>query len=144
LEAYAGAYGIVRIACDAARARGKGWGKRGARPLTALTARDVLDAARRGHPAGREAARVVGEHLGVAVASLLNLLNPSVVVIGGGVGGGFDVLAPHVRRSIARHAFAHTAKAARIERSRLGNDAAVVGSAMLARELGTRPARKTR
>jgi glucokinase len=143
LEAYAGAYGIVRIARDALRSRGKARGKRGA-PVRMATARDVLDAARRGHPAGRETARVVGEHLGIAVASLLNLLNPSVVVIGGGVGGGFDVLAPHVRRAVARCAFAHTAKAARIERSRLGNDAALVGAAMLARGLGTRPARKTR
>jgi predicted NBD/HSP70 family sugar kinase len=72
------------------------------------------------------------------------LLNPSVVVIGGGVGGSFDVLAPHVRRSVTRFAFADTAKAARIEPSRLGNDAAVVGAAMLARRYGTRPARKTR
>lgn len=144
LEAYAGAYGIVRSAREAARgARGKVRLKRHPRART-LTARDVLDAARRGDPVGREAARVAGEHLGIAIASLLNLLNPSVVVIGGGVGGSFDVLAPYVRRSVTRFAFADTAKAARIERSRLGNDAAVVGVAMLARRHGTRPARKTR
>jgi len=142
LEAYASAYGIVRIAHEASRAQ-KPRGKRGSSAPT-LTARDVLDSARRGNPVGRHAARVAGEHLGIAVASLLNLLNPSVVVIGGGVGGGFDVLAPHVRRSVARYAFADTAKAARIEASRLGNDAAVVGAAMLARGLGNRPARKTR
>ena len=86
---------------------------------------------------------MVGEHLGLAIASLLNVLNPSMVVIGGGVAGGFDVLSPHVRRSIARYAFADTARAARIEPSRLGNDAALVGAAMLARML-SRPAGKTR
>jgi glucokinase len=144
LEAYASAYGIVRAAREASRSRGsKSRGKRGSTVRTP-SARDVLDAARRGDPVGREAARVAGEHLGIAVASLLNLLNPSVVVIGGGVGGGFDILAPHVRRSVARYAFADTAKAARIEPSRLGNDAAVVGAAMLARGPSKRPARKTR
>ncbi|MCI0450767.1 MAG: ROK family protein, partial [Candidatus Latescibacteria bacterium] len=70
-------------------------------------------------------------------------LNPSIVVIGGGVAGGFDVLEAHARRTVARYAFANAVRAARIERSRLGNDAALVGAAMLAR-LENRPARKTR
>jgi len=141
LEAYAGSYGIVRAARDAAEARG--WKRAHKLSGKAVTARDVLDAARRGDSVGRAAAREAGEHLGIAVASILNVLNPSAVVIGGGVAGSFDVLAPHVRRMIARHAFADTARAARIERSRLGNDAALVGAAMLARS-STRPVRKSR
>ena len=141
LEAYAGSYGIVRAAHEAAVARG--WKRAHRLSGRGVSARDVLEAARRGDPVGRAAARVVGEHLGLAVASILNVLNPSAVVIGGGVAGSFDVLAPHVRRMVARFAFADTRRAARIEISRLGNDAAVVGAAMLAR-LNTRPARKTR
>ncbi|HXV13902.1 MAG TPA: ROK family protein, partial [Candidatus Krumholzibacteria bacterium] len=144
LEAYAGAYGILRAARAAAKSRGRSRSPL-ARRLAGrgVTARDVMDAARRGDGVGREAARVAGEHLGLAIASMLNVLNPSVVVIGGGVAGGFDVLEPHARRTVARFAFPDAVRAARIERSRLGNDAAVVGAAMLAR-LGTRPARKTR
>ena len=145
LEAYAGSYGIVRAARNAAKSSAKSRRAPLARRLggRSVTARDVLDAARRGDAIGREAARIAGEHLGLAIAAMLNVLNPSVVVIGGGVAGGFDVLAPHVRRAVARFAFADTARAARIEPSRLGNDAAVVGVAMLAR-LNTRPAGKTR
>lgn len=141
LEAYAGSYGIVRAAREAAVARG--WKRAHRLSGRAVTARDVLDAARRGDAVGRAAAREAGEHLGIAVASILNLLNPSAVVIGGGVAGGFDVLAPHVRRAIARYALADTVRAARIEQSHLGNDAAVIGAAMLA-HIHTRPARKTR
>jgi glucokinase len=141
LEAYAGAYGIVRAAREAAQARGK---RSGRWARASFNARDVLDAARRGDAIGRAAARVAGEHLGLAIASLLNVLNPSVVVIGGGVGGGFDVLSPHVRRMIASFAFADAARAARIETSRLGNDAALVGAAMLARAHATRPKKTTR
>ncbi len=145
LEVYAGSYGIVRAAREAAKASAKARRAPLARRLggRSVSARDVLDAARRGDVVGRAAARVAGEHLGLAIASMLNVLNPSAVVIGGGVAGGFDVLAPHVRRAVARFAFADTARAARIEPSRLGNDAAVVGAAMLAR-FNTRPARKTR
>jgi glucokinase len=141
LEAYAGAYGIVRAAREAAAARGASTARRWRD--RSLSARDVIESARRRDPVGQAAARVVGEHLGLAIASLLNVLNPSMVVIGGGVSAGFDVLKPHVRRTIARYAFADTARAARIESSRLGNDAALVGSAMLARNL-SRPVRKSR
>ena len=125
LEAFAGAYGIVRTARKL---------RRGSR--TALTAWRVFEAARGGHGWARETVRITGEHLGYAVAILLNTLNPSAVVIGGGVAGGFDALEPHMRRAVARHAFRETIAAARIEPSRLGNDAGVVGAAMLARDAG--------
>jgi len=136
LEAYAGSYAIVRSARSLLGQRSRG-------PLASgpLTARRVLDAARTGDPVAREAARIAGEHLGVAIAIVLNVLNPSAVVIGGGLAGGYDVLEPHVRRTARRHAFRETLAAGRIERSRLGNDAAVVGAAMLARECITREGR---
>jgi predicted NBD/HSP70 family sugar kinase len=114
-------------------------GKRGW-PGGRLDARAVFEAARRGDPSAREAVRVTGEHLGTAIASLLNLLNPSMVVIGGGIAASFAALSPHVRRTVERGAFAVTVRAARIEPSRLGNDAAVVGAAMLVH--GARPRRR--
>jgi glucokinase len=132
LEAYAGSYGIVAAARRAARRTGAG--------RSPSTARAVLDGARARNPVCRAAVREAGEHLGIAVATVLDLLNPSVVVVAGGIAGAFDLLEPHVRRAVERHAFARTARAATIERSRLGNDAAVVGAAMLARALTT-PAR---
>ena len=141
VEAYAGSYGIVNAAQAAARARG--WKRAHRLSGRGVSARDVLDAARRGDSVGRAAAHAAGEHLGIAIASILNLLNPSVVVVGGGIAGGFDVLQPHVSRAVARYAFDETRRAARIEPSRLGNDAALVGAAMLARPQ-TRPDRTSR
>jgi glucokinase len=126
LESYAGSYGIVAAARRAGRARA------GTR-RTPRTARAVLDAARAGDAVCRRAVREAGEHLGIAIASILDMLNPSVVVVAGGIAGSFDLLEPHVRRAVLAHAFAQTAADASIERSRLGNDAAVVGAAMLAR-----------
>jgi glucokinase len=133
LEAYAGAYGIVRIANELRR------GRRGEK----LSAFGVFESARAGESWARETLRVAGEHLGLAIAILLNTLNPAVVVIGGGVSGGFKALEPHIRRSATRHAFRETMRAARIERARLGNDAGMVGAAMLVRDtITTRHARR--
>jgi glucokinase len=129
LEAFAGAYGIVRTARSLLRSRRRSRLPSGAR----LDARAVFEAARRGDPVARETVRLTGERLGTAVASLLNVLNPSIVVLGGGIAASFDALAPHVRREAARSAFADVTAAVAIEPSRLGNDAAVVGAAMLVR-----------
>ncbi len=131
LEAYAGAYGVVRLARAALRRRRRRWSGPGR-----LTARAVMEAARGGDAAAREAAREVGESLGIAIASVVNALNPSVVTVGGGIAGAFDVLEPHIRREVRRRAFRESAAGVTIERFRLGNDAALVGAAMLSRRRG--------
>jgi glucokinase len=139
LEAYAGSYGMVRIATELRRAARARRADRSEKP----TAFRIFEQARAGSAWARETVRIAGEQLGVAVAILLNTLNPAVVVVGGGVAGGFDALEPHVRRSMSRHAFRETISAARIERARLGNDAGMVGAAMLVRDtISTRHARR--
>jgi glucokinase len=82
----------------------------------------------------------MGECLGVAIASLVNVFNPEAVVIGGGVSGSFDLIAPHIERVVARRAFDESAALARIEASSLGNDATAVGAAMFAWD--SEPSRK--
>jgi glucokinase len=125
LEAFVGSYAIKRTA-HRLRPRTHG-GPR-------LTAWRIFLAARQGEPWARETVRIAGEHLGIGIAILLNTLNPGLVLIGGGVANGFDQLAPHMRRTLRRYAFAEAIGAARIELARLGNDAGIVGSAMLARD----------
>jgi glucokinase len=99
-----------------------------------LTPRLIFEAARRRDPAARAVVKGAGEHLGVGIASLINLFNPEAVVLGGGVAESFDLLRPHVERIVSRRAFAESARMARIMPSDLGNDATAVGAAMLARD----------
>jgi glucokinase len=128
LEAYAGSYGIVRTATELRGRRGE-----------TLTAFRVFEAARSGESWARETVRITGEYLGLAIGILLNTLNPSVVVMGGGVSASLDALEPHIKRSVKQHAFKQMIAEARIERARLGNDAGVVGAAMLVRDaIGSR------
>jgi len=134
-EAYVGSYGMVRTAREMLSRRSgrylarwvKGEGRR-------LTPELVAEAARSGDAVARAVMTHAGEHLGVLVASLVQVFNPEVVVLGGGVSASFDLLLPHVRRTLARQVFSASARGVRIERSLLGNDATAVGAAMLARD----------
>ncbi len=63
------------------------------------------------------------------MANLVNLFNPEVIVIGGGLSNlGEDLLAP-VRRGIALHAFPAAAAQVRVTLPQLGDDVGIVGAA---------------
>lgn len=135
LEAYAGKYAVVRRARELLDERGSRYLARWVRQEgRTLTPRLIMEAARRGDAVGKRVTREMGEYLGIAIASLVNLFNPEVVVIGGGVSGSFDLISPHVERMVARRAFPESVSMVRIERSQLGNDATAVGAAMFARD----------
>lgn len=73
----------------------------------------------------RNAARMLGE----VVASAVNLLNPAVVVLGGDVAETFQPMVSGVREVIHRRSTALATRNLRIERSRLGPGAGIVGCA---------------
>jgi glucokinase len=135
LEAYVGSYGLIRDAREQMRTRNsrvlKRWVESEKRRLTPEL---IFAAAIRRDAAASAVVRAAGEYLGVGIASLINIFNPEAVVLGGGVAGSFDVLRPHVERTVRRRAFAESAKRAEIVKSELGNDAAVLGAAMLAKD----------
>ncbi|MDD4910472.1 MAG: ROK family protein [Candidatus Omnitrophica bacterium] len=78
--------------------------------------------------------RGIGEYLGVALSSAVNLLNPDTIVIGGGVAEAGEVLFKQVRRIIAERAMPDSAKAVRVVRAELGSDAGLKGAALLVKD----------
>jgi len=76
----------------------------------------------------------VAEHLGIALAGVVNLLNPDCIVIGGGVAGAGSILFDKVRETITKRAMSVQAKHVKLFKARLGNDAGVIGAAMLVKE----------
>lgn len=102
----------------------------------ALSSREVAEAAERGDGLAREAFRRAGRSLGLVVAGLLNLLNPEVVVIGGGVARAgrwlFDPLLEAVRQATLTQPW----QVARIVPAALGDHAGLVGAAYLAMKGG--------
>jgi glucokinase len=97
-----------------------------------LTAETVAAAARRGDPTARRVLEEVGTNLGLGVASIISLLNPELVVLGGGLAGaGEFVLAP-LRRAVRQWGQPLASCQVRIVRSRLGEDAGILGAARYA------------
>ncbi|OPY76167.1 MAG: Glucokinase [Syntrophorhabdus sp. PtaU1.Bin058] len=71
------------------------------------------------------------EYLGAGIASLVNLLNPEVVLFGGGVVYGTKYLVDDARKVMEKRAMKPSLKGLLIEKGRLGEDAAIIGAAFI-------------
>ncbi|WP_037707873.1 ROK family protein [Streptomyces griseus] len=130
VEAYVSLRGIAgtwrELAPDDARAGG---------PDDAATVAALARAADAGEPAAVAAVERTGHHLGAAVAQLVNLLNPQVVVVGNQV---VDLLGerllPVAYEAVGRHALALPRRAATLRRSAVPHDPVTRGAATFALE----------
>ncbi|MFC0522615.1 ROK family glucokinase [Pontibacillus salicampi] len=98
-----------------------------------ITARDVFQAASEEDQVAQDVLAYVIDHLGRAVANLAIALNPSKIVIGGGVSKAGDQLLLPLRAAFDRYALTRTSQAVEFEIASLGNDAGVIGAAYLAK-----------
>lgn len=131
-EAYVSATAILRDA-RAALARGEGTSLRelfGTRP-EALSTKDVCDAARAGDPVARGILERAGRYLGVGLASLVNLLNPDLITLAGGLAAAGDLLLQPALAELERRAFAVLLCRTRVELSALADTAGMLGAAGL-------------
>jgi predicted NBD/HSP70 family sugar kinase len=92
---------------------------------------DIVRAARAGDAGARRIVADVGAHLGVAVASLMNVLNPAVVVLGGEITGVGELLLDPVRAAVRDRSLATTFEGTSIITSNLGDKAIAVGGATM-------------
>ena len=132
LEAYAGAKNIV------ARTQEKMETGRST-VLTAattedvsLTPRKIAEAAQVGDRLAIEVFAETGRYIGIALTSIAHILNPQIAVIGGGIAeAGDQLLFEPIRAELSKRAMDIPARM-KIVKARLGNDAGIVGAAMLA------------
>jgi len=130
LEAYASGPAIARRAIEAIEA-GAESGIPGlvGNDLALITAQTVFEAAARSDPLADELVRDTARYLGVGIANLLNILNPEVVVVCGGVTRAWDHLYAPLRREVNHRAFRPAVEACRIVPGALSGRAGVVGAA---------------
>lgn len=83
----------------------------------------------------------LGEWLGIGLASLVNIFNPDVVVIGGGVLGAGDLILEPARRVMARRALALPAEHVAVRAAHFGAESGMLGAAVFAREQARRRVR---
>ena len=96
-----------------------------------LTPLLVAQAAKRGDRFSKEVWNETGEHLGTALAGLVNILNPQKIILGGGIAQNGNVLFRPVIRTIRKKAFPIAARSVKVIPAKLGVDAGLVGAAAL-------------
>lgn len=108
----------------------------------AVTSHHVAAAAAQGDPLAAQLVEETAEYLALAVTSLVNLLNPTLVVFGGGVAEAGELLLHPVRQRVRQWALPPAGEAVTIAQAGLGYDAGVLGAAALALEhIGALPDR---
>lgn len=103
-----------------------------------ITGALITELAHDGDPAAIDALALIGRNLGVGIASFLNVFNPDVVVVGGGVVAAGELLLEPARTEAARRALPTMRDHARIVQARFGSDAGMVGAAALAWDVAQR------
>src|SRR5208283_1466495 len=104
-------------------------------PSESITAFEVAEAARRGDVLSIEVFLEAGRLLGYAVANLVSLFDPEIVVIGGGLARASDLFLDVLRKGIRERAQPISRKQVRVVASRLGGNANLLGVARLAWEI---------
>lgn len=99
--------------------------------LDRVIATTVIDAAAAGDRLARETLAEAGRYLGLAIGSMINLLNPAMVVIGGGTSRAGEMLIGPLREAALGRALPRLRERTRIVRTALGEDACPLGGAAL-------------
>lgn len=91
----------------------------------------VAKAAEAGDPVAKRIFEIVGTYIGMGLVSVINLLNPEKVIIGGGVAAAGDLLLDPIRKTIKERAMVVAGNSVEIVPAELGNSAGVIGASML-------------
>ncbi|HEY8583156.1 MAG TPA: ROK family protein, partial [Capillimicrobium sp.] len=94
----------------------------------------VTELAHDGDEAAREVLALIGRRLGVGISSLVNVFNPDVVVIGGGVVAAGELVLEPAREEMLARALTPAREHVRIAAAHFGEESGMLGAAVLARE----------
>jgi len=106
----------------------------GDKDIDKVNAETIHQAAQAGDELANELIARTAYYLGVGLTSLINIFNPEVIVIGGGLSNIGDILLKPAYDEAERRAFKQTFQAVRFARAELGGNSGVLGAAAYARE----------
>jgi glucokinase len=106
--------------------------------LGKITAEQVGRAGRKGDALAIDILSRAAYYLGIGMVNVVNIFNPEMIVIGGGMAGLGEMLIGPGRRMVMERAFSISSGIVRIVTAGLGNDAGIYGAAVFARESAKR------
>lgn len=118
----------MQVGCWEAEAAGPALARRG----RSGSAEEVVAAARQGDPAAKAAVAETAEYIAMGIANIVSILNPEMIVLGGGLMQAGDLFLDKIKSRIGTWAQPLAARQVRIELTRLGEDAGLLGAARLA------------
>ena len=92
---------------------------------------DIRRLSRQGDKRARLFWKEMATHIGNGLVGIVNLLNPTLIVIGGGVSNNYRFLFPTIRRVIKKRAMPVQASMVKIVRAKLGDEAGIIGANVL-------------
>ena len=130
LEAFASGPAIVAMAEDYIKG-GKSTKFREMANSNDITPFIVAEAAKAGDPVARRIFTIMGEYIGIGMASVVNLLNPERIIVGGGVADAGDILMTPLKETLKKRAMKIAGETVEVVPAQLGNTAGVIGASLL-------------
>lgn len=91
----------------------------------------VCEAAKQGDVVAKKIFEIIGNYIGIGLASVVNLLNPEKIVIGGGVADAGDLLFEPIKETLKKRSMPIQGAAVEVVHAELGNTAGVIGASLL-------------
>lgn len=134
LETIASATGIVRQAMERVKANTNSKLATYLQQSGTITSKDVFSLARESDPDCQAILERTGDVLGYAIASLATVINPSAILIGGGVSKAGDQLLSIINTAFHQYALPRVSEVCALKIAQLGNDAGIIGAAYLVKQ----------
>lgn len=124
-ESFVSATGIVRRTVRALKEGGvSSLSKRTNKPTPEI----IFNEAKKGDGLAKKIVNETGEYIGIGLASLVNILNPEIIILGGGVAQSFETLIKPAMKELKKRAFTRGIENLKILPWKLGNQAGITGS----------------
>ncbi len=130
-ERYASATALINMAKDAISSGKASLILEKAGAIENVDAKCVIDSAKEGDKTALEVFEAYANYLALGIVSLINLFDPQVIALGGGVSNAGEFLLEAVRRHVKENVLFKNLPYADIVIATLGNDAGIIGAAML-------------
>lgn len=131
-EAYSSATGLVKMTIEASELNPDSIMAKMIRDDGKVSARTAYKAMRQGDPVGRAVTEQYVKYLSCGIANVINTFQPDILCIGGGVCNEGDALLTPLKAAVAEQIYSkNSAKNTEIVICKLGNDAGIIGAAML-------------